>query len=191
MAKVTLKMDDFKALASDSRLDIIKILDGKKMGLKELAKETNLNKMTLHEHLNRLVETGFVKRIQRKGHKWVYYQLTWKGSSLIHPDNTKVVLLFSTTIFTFLLGFIGVVNVIRNYIDSQYFIEKTERGINYPWKGPLPLNNGHKIAEGGSEDLLFGQEPIVIYLLIICFVIFSILLAYSFKRYKRNKIARV
>ena len=90
MPKVTLKMDDFKALASDSRLEIIKALDGKKMGLKELSNSTNLNKMTLHEHLSKLVETGFVKRIEREGHKWVYYKLTWKGESLIPVSYTHL-----------------------------------------------------------------------------------------------------
>jgi len=172
MAKVTLKMDDFKALASDSRLDIIKTLDGKKMGLKELAKSTNLNKMTLHEHLTKLVETGFVKRIERQGHKWVYYKLTWKGSSLIHPDNTKVVLLFSTTILTFFLGFIGVINVIRNYIDLQYINKEIIDPNRNPLNGPIP----HTIRGESSESLLFGQEPVLIYLLIICFIVFTILL---------------
>ena len=173
MPKVTLKMDDFKALASDSRLEIIKALDGKKMGLKELSNSTNLNKMTLHEHLSKLVETGFVKRIEREGHKWVYYKLTWKGESLIHPENTKVVLLFCSTIFTFIIGIYGFVNVLKNYLDSKKVV------INEPTKFPP--------VEPIDKYLLFGQDPILVYLVIICFIIFTILLFFTIRKYKQNK----
>ena len=69
--------------------------------------------MTLHEHLEKLVEAGFVKRHEREGHKWVYYSLSWKGASLIHPENTKVVILFSTTIITLLVGIMGLSNLIQ------------------------------------------------------------------------------
>ena len=70
MPKVTLDMATFKALASDSRLDILRALDGKKMSLKDIAKATKLNKATLHEHLAKLNEAGLVKRKEREGHKW-------------------------------------------------------------------------------------------------------------------------
>lgn len=178
MPKVTLKMDDFKTLASDTRLNILKALDGKKLGLKELSSITNLHKMTLHEHLTKLVETGFVKRIERKGHKWVYYTLTWKGKSLFHPDNTKVVVLFSTTIFTFIAGIIGFITAIKNYMN--YKVE-TEIKVT-------PLNRNHDwIPQPNKEELLFNQDPVFIYLLITCFIIFVILLIFSIKLYKKNK----
>ena len=48
MTKLTLDMTTFKALASDTRLDILKALDGKRMALKDISKVTNLNKATLH-----------------------------------------------------------------------------------------------------------------------------------------------
>ena len=170
MSKITLKLDDFKALASDSRLDILKALDKRKMNLRELSSETKLHKMTLHEHLSKLVESGFVKRIERKGHKWVYYKLTWKGESLFHPDNTKVVVLFSSTMITLIAGIIGFITVIQNY-------------INYESEGPIrngPIPHGYPV---------FNQDPILIYLSIICFIIFVILLFFSIKLYKNNKEA--
>jgi DNA-binding transcriptional ArsR family regulator len=48
MTKITLDRETFKALASDTRLDILKTLDGRNLGLNEIAKVTNLNKATLH-----------------------------------------------------------------------------------------------------------------------------------------------
>ena len=95
MPKVTLDKDAFRALASETRLDILKTLDGTKMNLSELSDATHLNKATLHEHLKKLTETGIVKKIQRPGHKWVYYTLSWKGERLLHPENTKIVITFS------------------------------------------------------------------------------------------------
>ena len=116
MVKVTLDMSTFKALASDTRLDILKTLDGKKMSLNDICRATNLNKATLHEHLSKLHEAGLVKRKEREGHKWVYYKLSWKGESLLHPENTRIVVLFSVTFFTFFLGFIQLINYARGKV---------------------------------------------------------------------------
>jgi len=100
MPKVNLDVNSFKALASDTRLNILKTLDGKKLSLNDIAKSTRLHKVTLHEHLIRLNEAGFINKIEREGHKWVYYKLSWKGQSLLHPENTRIVILFSITFFT-------------------------------------------------------------------------------------------
>ena len=182
MTKVTLNLNDFKALASETRLDILRALDGKKMSLNEIRAATKLHKMTLHEHLSKLVEAGFVKRKEREGHKWVYYKLSWKGESLIHPENTKVVVLFSTTIITLFFGIIGLVNVVQNIIASQL-----PQGIGNggpPSKGPSP-------DVGGTEGVVFGQDPILLYLTIGCLILFIILMAVSIWRYKKHKIQRL
>ncbi len=113
MTKITLDRETFKALASDTRLDILKTLDGKNMGLNEIAKVTNLNKATLHEHLTKLNEAGLIKRNERDGHKWVYYKLTWKGESLLHPENTKIVVLFATTIVALWVGLLQLIWYIK------------------------------------------------------------------------------
>ncbi len=144
MTKVTLDMSSFKALASDTRLNILKSLDGKKMNLKDISKETELNKATLHEHLNKLSEAGLVKRIERKGHKWVYYKLTWKGEGLLHPENTRIVVLFS---LTFVALAAGIVQFIR------YLTVKVSNTI------PRNLNDvGYGIREG--TDTLFKSANV-------------------------------
>ena len=119
MPKVTLDMNTFKALASDTRLDILRALDGKKLCLKDICKATNLNKATLHEHLNKLNEAGLVKKKEREGHKWVYYKLTWKGEGLLHPENTKIVVLFSATFIAIAAGIIQMINFIKGKIVAK------------------------------------------------------------------------
>lgn len=119
MPKVTLDMSTFKALASDTRLDILKALDGKKLSLKDICRVTKLNKATLHEHLTKLNEAGLVKKKEREGHKWVYYKLTWKGEGLLHPENTRIVVLFSATFVAIAAGIIQIVNFIKGKIVAR------------------------------------------------------------------------
>lgn len=118
MTKVSLDIESFKALASETRLDILRCLDGKKMNLTDICHATKLHKMTLHEHLTKLTDAGFIKRIEREGHKWVYYKLSWKGESLLHPENTRIVVLFSTTCFIFFFGIIALVNFFRGHMPE-------------------------------------------------------------------------
>lgn len=137
MTKVTLDMNTFKALASDTRLDILKALDKKSLSLKDISKVTNLNKATLHEHLTKLNEAGLVKKKEREGHKWVYYKLTWKGEGLLHPENTRIVVMFSTTFISLIVAVIFIMSFLQpitvgmaeTYDNTIYIYEAEGEGI--------------------------------------------------------------
>ena len=146
MTKLTLDMAAFKALASDTRLDILKVLDGKKMALKDISKATKLNKATLHEHLSKLNEAGLVKKNEREGHKWVYYKLTWKGECLLHPENTRIVVLFSITFFTLFVGIMNLVSYAKGAIVG--------RAVNYIGKD---LTAVYAVEDSSSELFLLGR----------------------------------
>jgi len=202
MSKVTLDMKSFKALASDTRLDILKTLDGKKMNLQEISKSTDLNKATLHEHLSKLTEAGLVKRKERKGHKWVYYKLTWKGEGLLHPENTRIVVLFSATFISLAIGVIQIINFLTSK-TSNMLPQSINEGIKgkknyYHDSIPNAVNNTSKITRNGGygtngqEGITsFSQEPIFLYIAIACFIIFMIILAVSIWRYKKNKLPKL
>lgn len=115
MTKIPLELEDIKALASDTRLEILKALDKKKLNLRDLTTITKLNKATLHVHLSKLLEAGFIAKKERHGHKWVYYRLTWKGECLLHPENTRIVVLFGSA---FVLLFVGIIQLI-NYAKGS------------------------------------------------------------------------
>jgi len=119
MPKVTLDMSTFKALASDTRLQILRTLDGKKMNLQEISRVTKLNKATLHEHLQKLHEAGLVKKNEREGHKWVYYKLSWKGEGLLHPENTRIVVMFTATFIALAVGIIQFIQYVKGYIVAK------------------------------------------------------------------------
>lgn len=165
MTKVILDKQSFKVLASGTRLDILKTLDGKKMNLNDICRATNLHKMTLHEHLSKLAEAGFIKRIEREGHKWVYYKLSWKGESLLHPENTHIVVLFSFTLFIFFLGFVALINFIR---QQMTYIEPGLLGAP-PTYTPSPF----------------------LYLSIGCFIVFSVLFSIFLWQYSKNKKSKL
>lgn len=253
MTKITLDRETFKALASDTRLDILKTLDGKNMGLNEIAKVTNLNKATLHEHLTKLHEAGLIKRNEREGHKWVYYTLTWKGESLLHPENTKIVVLFALTFVALWVGLVQLIWYIKGTISDigydiytmgdevvltskglvdsigmfpsgngfgegfmvppglpdffQMFLMKAKlayyQGIplgrelsvfeNSSDSGFLTTTEGGRFVIDQSQGLiqLVYQDPVFLYMAVVCFVLFSILLSVAVWRLWENRTPKL
>lgn len=173
MPKLTLDMNTFKALASNTRLDILRSLDGKKMNLNDICKATNLNKATLHEHLTKLNEAGLIKKNEREGHKWVYYKLTWKGEGLLHPENTRIVVMFSTTFISLLIAIILIVNFLQpiplgiaeTIDDKTYLYELEIKGFpligssyNYNYLGEIDAKE--KTVENVTTELLKKALPV-------------------------------
>jgi len=106
--KITLDKKTFGALSSDTRANILKSLDIRRMTVSELSKKRNLPKSTIHENLDRLVDADLVKK-NDNGNKWIYYELTEKGRRLLHPhEMTKIILLLSSAVFSFVGGIIGI-----------------------------------------------------------------------------------
>ena len=96
VSKITLDAETFKALASATRLTVLKALDERRKTLTELAHELDLNKATVHEHLGLLLAAGLIRKRDDEGRKWIYYELTWTGQGILRPE--------ATTTFNVLLG---------------------------------------------------------------------------------------
>jgi DNA-binding transcriptional ArsR family regulator len=87
-----------KALAADTRLDILKSLGKRRKTPSELSKELNLATSTVTEHLDKLEKASLIRRVET-GHKWIYYSLTSKGSNLVKPKYpVQFVLIIAITI---------------------------------------------------------------------------------------------
>jgi DNA-binding transcriptional ArsR family regulator len=111
---ITLDRKAFKALASETRVEILKRLDGTQMTVSDLARDMDMNKATMFEHLEQLVEVGLVRKdteedrattvktvgldapVQGPPKKWVYYRLTWKGKNVLHPERVKIAIMLSS-----------------------------------------------------------------------------------------------
>lgn len=99
VSKITLDAETFKALASSTRLTVLKALDERRKTLSELSRDLVLNKATVHEHLQLLLAAELVRKRDDEGRKWIYYELTWTGQRILHPE--------ATTSFSVLLGLAG------------------------------------------------------------------------------------
>lgn len=94
--RITLDAETFRALASTTRLAVLRALDERRKTLSELSRDLALNKATVHEHLALLSAAELVKKRDDEGRKWIYYELTWRGQKILHPQET--------TTFNVLLG---------------------------------------------------------------------------------------
>jgi DNA-binding transcriptional ArsR family regulator len=96
VVRITLDAETFKALASPTRLTVLRALDERRKTLTEISRDLDLNKATVHEHLALLTAAQLVRKRDDEGRKWIYYELTWRGQKLMHPQET--------TTFSVLLG---------------------------------------------------------------------------------------
>ncbi len=214
MPKVTLDREAFKALASDARLEILRTLDGKKMSLKDISKQTDLSKATLHEHLTKLAEAGLVKRKEREGHKWVYYKLSWKGESLLHPENARIVVLFGVTFVALWSGFIQLLWYASGKVlpggfsglpASDHYLANEGNGN---WTVPagnqtgvmdsisrqldsMPENSQIVLEKSDGMLNVIYQDPLLLYIAVGCFIVFTIFLAVAVWRLWKNTTPRL
>ncbi|NOQ54128.1 MAG: metalloregulator ArsR/SmtB family transcription factor [Thermoplasmata archaeon] len=101
--KITLDQESFKALASDTRIEILKRLDKSQMTVTDLANELQVNKSAVYKHLSRLLDAGLVKKLE-DNRKWVYYKLSMKGMHLLHPERVQIALMLSASVLAITLA---------------------------------------------------------------------------------------
>ena len=86
--KIILDKSTFKALAAESRIQILKLLTDRQYILSDFAETLNLGKSTVKEHLEILKNAGLIKLDENR--KIKYYKLTFKGRRFIQPSEVKV-----------------------------------------------------------------------------------------------------
>ncbi len=69
----------------------------------ELARKLGKSPSTIVEHLKKLEEHGFVKKVPG-GNKWVYYELTPEGRKLIEKKDMRIVIPFTLGILLLITG---------------------------------------------------------------------------------------
>ncbi len=115
--KITLDKRSFKALASGTRVDILKSLAKRRKTLTEISKQFGMSVSTVKEHMGKLSEAGLVEMID-DGHKWKYYELTRSGKSVVEPGEQKIWLLLSVS----MIGLIVIgYDTVRNMMLSRAF----------------------------------------------------------------------
>ncbi|MEA1944399.1 MAG: winged helix-turn-helix domain-containing protein [Euryarchaeota archaeon] len=129
MEKIIIDKNSIDVLSSDTRVAILKSLDSPgRMTTTRLSEELNLSKSTVHEHLTRLAEAGFVTKDDSR--KWVYWDLTDKGRGVLHPHRqTKILVLLVSGMLT-LIG--GIAEMCRAVKDMLAPAAPPMKGISIP-----------------------------------------------------------
>jgi DNA-binding transcriptional ArsR family regulator len=89
MEKIGLDQPTLKALAGETRVKILKLLDKKQMTPSDIAYELHMSLPTVGEHLKALVDAELVDK-EETTRKWKYYSLTQKARMLLHPNTTTI-----------------------------------------------------------------------------------------------------
>lgn len=92
-----LEPDLIKVLASDTRREILRLLRERNMTVTELARELDLGKATVHEHLNKLTDAGLVRRKEDE-RLWVYYEVSPEGKRMLNPQRTRFYLIVAVSV---------------------------------------------------------------------------------------------
>ncbi|MCX6798662.1 MAG: winged helix-turn-helix domain-containing protein [Candidatus Diapherotrites archaeon] len=94
--RITLSVNEFKALASDTRASIIKLLQERNHTLSELSKKLSLAAPTVKQHLSILEGAEIIQGLE-EGRKWKYYSLTKKGKNIFSPEQSANILVVLCT----------------------------------------------------------------------------------------------
>jgi len=137
---IVLTKGTFEVLASETRLDILKTLNARRMTITELAGTLDLAKSTIHHHLQRLADAGLVAAGD-DGHAWVYYALTPEGRALLQPHGSTRIRVFLTA---------GLASLAGGVCALAIFLTAPVR------EGPVPSlpGGGVPIPEGVPVELL-------------------------------------
>lgn len=97
--KILLSSSELRALASDTRASIIKMLRERNYTLSEMSKKLSLAAPTVKQHLGILKEAEMIQELD-EGRKWKYYCLTRKGKSIFSSEApVNVLIVLAVTVF--------------------------------------------------------------------------------------------
>ena len=108
--KVVLEQGAFKALASPTRISILKTLSQRRHTQSELAAVHKLSIPTVKEHLTALEHGGLVNRYD-EGRKWIYYGLSEKARCILDPERKRLWIVLGM----FVLSGVGVMASFARY----------------------------------------------------------------------------
>lgn len=176
--KITIPAQLFKNLVSKDTLKIIQILDKHSFSLEELKQRTSIPVDQLKIELKKLGQGNIVKEKQYQS-KSSQYSLTFKGSSLLHPENSRIMILFSISILAIAVA----LGSLMKYI-TQTIQDKQE---------PIRLMNEGTILDNDSWFLSATEtsqqpiDPFFSQIAIIGMMLFIILICITIWRYKKNR----
>jgi len=154
--KITLDRDTFKALAADTRIDILKRIGAHKLTLTDLAGQMGMSPSTIKEHLDRLVEVGLIEPDDR-GMKWKYYRVTAKGRNILTPQETKVWILLGTTLLILAGSVLSLSLQLMGEVASKSTVLAAAPQMAEGAGGAAGAPTEDTGQEGGEPHLMLGE----------------------------------
>jgi len=109
--EIRLDKETFKALASTTRIDVLKLLAQRRHMQSELAASLGFSVPTVKEHLSALEKAGLIER-HEEGRKWKYYSLTKKGKGVLNPEEMKIWIVLGMLVFSVVGGLFTAVQTV-------------------------------------------------------------------------------
>ena len=145
--KITLGRKAFRALASDTRVSMLKLLLKRRMTLSEISKRLGMSVSTIKGHLDSLVAAGLIVQMD-EGHKWKYYELTKAGREVVQPSDRRIMVLLGISAIAALFGMNGLIGRLSS--PGQSFAREMIAA-------PLATGGGDVLAEKAAETA--GDVP--------------------------------
>ncbi len=170
--KVELDKKSLFALASDTRVEILKSLQPMRRTVSQLSESLNIDKAAVHRHLKKMEEGGLVTRYE--DHGFVYYGLSWKARDLLSPnENTRIVVLLSaSTMLIVLLGFFVAVGLTAT--DTVPLLPRT-----LPESPAYESEDLIQFAASSPETWIVPTVLLATFAIVLCFM--------AFRKMKRTK----
>lgn len=137
--EIRLSSAEFKALASETRAGIIRLLRQRNHTLTEMSKKLSLAAPTIKQHLGILENAELIHELD-EGRKWKYYCLTRKGQNIFSqetPVNIFIVLGASV------IGLCGMIYFFLSTMESK----AVSFAVEYLPKSDATLAAGNAVQE--------------------------------------------
>ena len=147
-----------RVLSSDTRKQILKYLAEKNHRPSDLSRELGKDKSTIVQHLDILGSAGLVERIERDGHKWVFYKLSRKAEVLF-PNHRRRAAFFIVALFS-LLGALMSMSAYVQPMQGFGLMESASPGIGgYGIMDAKISQNAENISPESAQTTMVAAIP--------------------------------
>ena len=175
--KVYIQANTLRNLISNETKQVLHHLDSKDLTTEQLQKQTNISEDELHHQLTNLLNGNLIKKKQKQN--TFYYSLTYKGSCLLHPENSRILLLYGLSLFSLTFSLAHVIHWIQQTMQTSPKIMVTPNGQLFfdESSSVLTTRTIEKVA-----------DPMITPIVLVGFILFIFLISITIWRYQKNKV---
>jgi DNA-binding HxlR family transcriptional regulator len=174
--KVYIQAETLRNLMSHETKQVLHHLDSKDLTNEQLHKQTNISKDDLHHQLINLLNGNLIKKKHKQN--TFYYSLTYKGSCLLHPENSRILLLYGLSLFSLTFSLAHVIHWIRQILQTSQETMVTPNT-------QLFFDESSSVL--GTRTIEQTADPLITPIILIGFVLFVCLICMTIWRYQKNK----